>query len=349
MARKLGRQATKTISLEAPPSRMIGALSTGYASMCYTCSRKILPVSASLIAIRSSCKVSLGDPRVLKIHNHEPHSLSFSDSIVMKLRPTIRNAQHIYSSACLASPLTYLRHSSTLSSLPHELTSRPLNVTYDYLSPTPSHLLNISLRDFLPSSCHPKYFDASNPILPGVAFTFQSPPPIGPYPLHQGHHLVYFPPAIPYHGLLPDGTDTLHSPPAPTLFTRRLWAGGSVTFNPSLSSRLCLDGARAACVEGIRDVTIKGKEGDEKVVVHIERRYGYVDPARGVRARYDEDVIQSVWEGDQAAVVERRDLVFLRARDSVKVQEGIDERVVKRMSPSPPASTRSTGRSSWLT
>jgi hypothetical protein len=102
--------------------------------------------------------------------------------------------------------------------------------------------------------------------------------------------------------------------------------------------RLCLDGARAACVEGIRDVTIKGREGDERVFVHIERRYGYVNPARGVPVRSDKDV----WEGDQAAVVERRDLVFLRARNGAKAEEVIDERVVKRMLPSHPANSRST-------
>jgi hypothetical protein len=104
-----------------------------------------------------------------------------------------------------------------------------------------------------------------------------------------------------------------------------------VTFNPSPKFRLSLDGVRAACVEGIRDVTIKGKEGEEKVYVHIERRYGHLDRARDSRARGDKDVIKRVWEGDQAAVVERRVLVFLRARERLKVEEGIDERVVRRM------------------
>lgn len=104
-----------------------------------------------------------------------------------------------------------------------------------------------------------------------------------------------------------------------------------MTFNPSPKLRLPLDGVRAACVEGIRDVTIKGKEGDERVYVHIERRYGYLDRARDSPARGDKDVIKRVWEGEQAAVVERRDLVFLRARERSTVEEGIDERVVRRM------------------
>jgi hypothetical protein len=334
MVRELGRQATTKRNLEMPLSLIHDALLTAHAWMLLHPFRNYSDIGLSYRDKELNFKASLGRARALKIHNHESHFLSFSDSIVMKLRPTIHDARYIYSSACLSSPLTYLRHSSTLSSLPYELTSRPLNITYDYLSPTPSHLLNISLRDFLPSSCYPKYFNASSPTLPCI--TPVNSPAGGLHPLHQGHHLVYFPPPVPHHGLLPDGTDTLHSPPAPTPFTRRLWAGGSVTFNPLPAARLCLDGARAACIEGIRDVTIKGKEGDEKVFVHIERRYGYVNPSPDGRARHEdediieEDVVKRVWEGDQAAVVEKRNLVFLTARDAAKVDEGTDERVVKR-------------------
>ena len=48
-------------------------------------------------------------------------------------------------------------------------------------------------------------------------------------PIPQGHHLVYFPPPVPDRSLLPDGTDSLHSPGAP--FIKRLWGGGSLVFN----------------------------------------------------------------------------------------------------------------------
>jgi hypothetical protein len=252
----------------------------------------------------------------------------------MKLSPTIYNARHLYSPAHLFSSCTPLRQSSTLANLAHELKSRPLNITYDYLCPTPSHLLDISLWDFLPSTCYPKYFNTNNPVLPHIAPLPQHRHK--PHPLHQGHHLVYFPPPIPHHDLLPDGTDTLHSPHSPTPFTRRLWAGGSVAFNASSTSRLYLDGARAACIEGIQDVTIKGKAGNEKVFVHIERRYGYVNPSPGGRARCEdggigeEEVIERVWHGEQAAVVERRNLVFLRAWENTKVDDGTDGRIVKR-------------------
>jgi len=253
----------------------------------------------------------------------------------MKLRPTIHNVGHFYSSAHTYSSSTPFRQSSALANLARELKSRPLNITYDYLSPTLSHLLNISLRDFLPTSCYPEYFNASKPILPYIAPL--SPHTQNSHPLHQGHHLVYFSPPVPHHNLLPDGTDTLHSPPASTRFTRRLWAGGSVAFDKSPASRLYLDGGRAVCVEGIRDVTIKGKAGDEKVFVHIDRCYGYVNPSPDGRARHEdegiseEDVVNRIWDSGQAAVVERRNLVFLRARGDLRANEVLDERVVKRM------------------
>lgn len=252
----------------------------------------------------------------------------------MKLRPRNHNSRHLYSPSRIFSLCAPLRQSSTWATLAHELKTRPLNITYDSLAPTPSHLLNISLRDFLPSSCNPEHFNTSNHTTRGNGLVQT---PYSPRRLQQGHHLVYFPPAIPNAELLPDGTDTLHSPRAPTPFTRRLWAGGSVNFNPLLASHLYLSGSGAACVEGIRDVTIKGKEGDEKVFVHIERRYGKSTGRRlrtyKAEGRLDEGIIESIWKGNGAAVVETRNLVFLRAREIMKVDEGIDERVVKRASP----------------
>lgn len=116
-----------------------------------------------------------------------------------------------------------------------------------------------------------------------------------------------------------------------------------MVFNSSPSRRLALDGACAACIEGIRDVTIKGKEGEEKIFVHIERRIGYVDPDASQRWRRldkinttasEEGVIKRIWEGDDAAVVERRNLVFLRKKeddsDGGKIQDEREERIIKR-------------------
>lgn len=208
------------------------------------------------------------------------------------------------------------RASSSLAERLQGLTTRTLPLTYDYLHPQPSHLLNLTLLDLLrqPPSDHPT-------TLPSIT----NPPRLSP-----GHHLIYFPPQVPLSQLLPDGTDTLHTPGEP--FDRRLWAGGSVKF---ADPELLLDGRRAVCIESIRNVAVKGREGDEKVIVTIERRVGTVP---------EEEPAEKSWEriwrrnGDdpgESAVVENRDLIFLRPKSEEQLQHdqaqfGARSRIVKR-------------------
>lgn len=78
-----------------------------------------------------------------------------------------------------------------------------------------------------------------------------------------------------------------------------------------------------ACVETIPDVVVKGKEGDEKVFVTIERRIHKLPS--GAR---QSQVEKTSFDNDAPAVVEKRDIVFLRAKseevakaDSKKVQK----------------------------
>ncbi|PGH05964.1 hypothetical protein AJ79_06653 [Helicocarpus griseus UAMH5409] len=229
-------------------------------------------------------------------------------------------------------PSTLLKHatfyhcrrslsSASLSSLRNELTTRRLPLAYDYLTPQQSHLLNLSLSGFISPPPHPSTSNNAT-TLPS---THRNPPLMPP-----GHHLVYFPPQIPSSHLLPDGTDTLHYPGPP--FNRRLWAGGYVRFyggkGAGGSGPLRLNGQRAVCLEGIRDVTIKGREGEEKVFVAVERRVAAVE-----EGEQEEEVRRRVWTEDEkeagdAVVVERRDLVFLRDREIEGVDEG-GRRIVK--------------------
>jgi hypothetical protein len=59
MVRELGRQATKTVNLEKLLSRMIGALITGYAAMCYTLFLENIPdIGLSYRDKELNCKVS---------------------------------------------------------------------------------------------------------------------------------------------------------------------------------------------------------------------------------------------------------------------------------------------------
>lgn len=90
-----------------------------------------------------------------------------------------------------------------------------------------------------------------------------------------------------------------------------MWAGGRIRFVRDVP----LDCSRAVCVEGIRDVVVKGEGESEKIFVGIERRVGIVrDAAEG-----EEALVKRVWTvqeedvGD-AAVIERRNLVFMRER-----------------------------------
>lgn len=192
--------------------------------------------------------------------------------------------------------------SSPVSELENTLTRRRLPIIYDYLTPQPSHLLNLSLASSLSESHSPASTTSeAQCTLPSI---------LKPSHMPIGHHLVYFPPQIPSSQLLPDGTDELHSPGDP--FNRRMWAGGSVRFFDQGGP--LLNGQRAVCVEGIRDAKIKGREGEEKIFVGIERRIATIDEREN-----DKEVRSRVWtqsedEQGDSLVIERRNLVFMRDR-----------------------------------
>lgn len=213
-----------------------------------------------------------------------------------------------------------LRSCSSLAErLNQELTSRRLPLTYDYLHPQPSHLLNVTLTDLFPKQ---QESSKDSTVLPSI-----DPPPR----LAPGHHLIYFPPQVTLSQLLPDGTDVLHSPGEP--FNRRLWAGGRVRL-PTPSGPP-LDGSRAVCLETIRDVAVKGQEGEEKIIVRIERRVGTVK-----EQEEEHQLRERIWkeneeEPGQASVIETRNLVFMREKtqeqlDHDKKHFGTNTRNVKR-------------------
>lgn len=99
-----------------------------------------------------------------------------------------------------------------------------------------------------------------------------------------------------------------------------MWAGGYVRFNTK--SPIALDGKRWACVEGIRDVQIKGKEGEEKVFVGIERRIGQLNDL----TESEDETRARLWEDDEsslgnAQLVERRNIVFMRERSEAELDK----------------------------
>lgn len=197
----------------------------------------------------------------------------------------------------------YRAYSSLSERLRHELTTRKLPFSYDYLHPQPSHLLNLTLHDLQPQLSNARN---DRTTLPSIA---------NPSPLPIGHHLIYFPPQVSLSQLLPDGTDVLHTPGEP--FNQRLWAGGNLRFP---ANGPLLDGSRAVCIESIRNVTLKGREGDEKVIVTIERRVGTVPEGEEASRTWDR-----IWQEDEtlegdSSVIENRDLIFMRTKTAAQIQ-----------------------------
>src|SRR6266480_2109923 len=200
------------------------------------------------------------------------------------------------------------RRQSTTSSFDHlrsELPARSKAVLYDDICPINTHRLNVSLSSFVPKGWIP---DTS------LSRTPESDP--NEY-LPPAHHLVYFNPAYPEDKLLSDGTDPNQSPGYP--FVRRMWAGGYVRFNTERGIRV--DKSRHACVEGIRDVIIKGKPGQEKVFVGIERRFAPV-----LQGETDDAVRSRLWEEKEdefgeSRIIERRNIVFMYEKSPEELQE----------------------------
>jgi hypothetical protein len=76
-----------------------------------------------------------------------------------------------------------------------------------------------------------------------------------------------------------------------------------------------MDGGKFICLEGIRDVAIKGKPGDEKVFVGIERRMAKLDDP----SESEESIRQRLWKDNaddfgDAAMIERRNIAFMYER-----------------------------------
>jgi hypothetical protein len=192
-----------------------------------------------------------------------------------------------------------LRRSSTHLKNSEKLLAQPADHTFDYLTPTPSHLLNITLADILPTECYPPGFNTSNLALPHVPFPSEENGSSS-YPLiPQGHHLVYFSPQVLGKDLLSDGTDPLQSPGPP--FLRRMWAGGSLLYPTNKSQQLRSDRTRSTCRESIAKVELKGTGTDEKVFVTIDRHI----------TKGSEDVSQD-FDSKNVAMLEKRNLVFFQ-------------------------------------
>ena len=115
-------------------------------------------------------------------------------------------------------------------------------------------------------------------------------PPNGT-PVPPGYHLAYFTPALLPGELGPDGADVTFNPPPP--FTRRMWAGGYITWEKDNPLRVGQD-----AIETTKLVSAEPKRtraGQDMIVVGVQKSF----------------------ENDQGlSLVDRRDWVFRHARDA---------------------------------
>jgi hydroxyacyl-ACP dehydratase HTD2-like protein with hotdog domain len=132
--------------------------------------------------------------------------------------------------------------------------------------------------------------------------------------------------------MLADGTNPDQSPGEP--FVRRMWAGGRVLYNQD--NPFTLDGGRGVCAEFIRSVSVKGKEGEEKIFVSIERRqakatedeFKHLGPAQtdvNEKETLEHRVRQRLWRDKEedfgpCSILETRNIVFMRSRSKEEAE-----------------------------
>ena len=104
-------------------------------------------------------------------------------------------------------------------------------------------------------------------------------------PLPPGYHLAYFTPAELPNDLGPDGADIAYNPPTP--FTRRMWAGGEVTWQKDNPLRVGDDAVETTRL--LSAVAKATRTGEEMIVVGVEMTF---ENSKGL------------------ALVDRRDWVF---------------------------------------
>ena len=220
------------------------------------------------------------------------------------------------------------RWQSSFADLEQEMKTRKISPIFDDLTPQASYRLNTTLADFLPDTNPPA-------VLPPT-----TDPPVLPIP----HHLIYHEPTKRASEMLADGTNPDQSPGEP--FVRRMWAGGRVLYNQS--NPFLLDGSRGVCAEFIRNVTTKGKPGQEKIFVTIERRQAKatsdeiqrLGPAQSdpqERETLEHRVRQRLWrDSDEdfgpCSILEGRNIVFMRSRskeEAAKESAKAKEKILK--------------------
>jgi hydroxyacyl-ACP dehydratase HTD2-like protein with hotdog domain len=125
-----------------------------------------------------------------------------------------------------------------------------------------------------PVSTHSQLLDANQLHLLSITLN-RTPksyaPPKDGTPIPPGHHLVYFTPSIVESELGLDGTDRTVNPLSP--FTRRMWAGGELTWSLSPDSILRVGQEVTETTHLVSAEPKKLKSGGEMLVVGVEKTF----------------------------------------------------------------------------
>ncbi|EPS39014.1 hypothetical protein H072_7216 [Dactylellina haptotyla CBS 200.50] len=225
-------------------------------------------------------------------------------------------------------------HLKTLPVEARQLLVRDYPVIQEYLAPTQSHLLTLTLQPYL------KFSDiaAPNPQEKRTLhnpFTIKNILPVYGQTLPPGFHLAYFNGYTQESDLSADGYISSQGPGGD--WTRRMWAGGKLTFNSMPDKRRKgydrgarrgrpLDiGRRAICHETIEDIQMKGEPGsdNEMMFVYIKRKLwglGYIvkEPTKSPKligeVTTSEDDPTVILPDEEVPLVEQRCLVYMKPK-----------------------------------
>ncbi|KAK6541740.1 hypothetical protein TWF694_007530 [Orbilia ellipsospora] len=224
-------------------------------------------------------------------------------------------------------------HIKNLPAEARELLTRQFPLIQDFIGPSHSHLLTLTLQPYL-------NFSDIKPSVPGDEnaphnpFTIKNILPYYGVRLPPGYHFAYFNGYTQESELSADGYISAQSPGG--TWTRRMWAGGKLTFQPMPEKRRKgydrgarrarpLDiGRRALCHESIEDIQMKGEPGsdNEMMFVYIRRKIwaeGYIvrEPTKSPKlldVPQPEETELLVLPDEEVPLIEQRCLVYMKEK-----------------------------------
>ncbi|KAK6349785.1 hypothetical protein TWF696_006060 [Orbilia brochopaga] len=214
-----------------------------------------------------------------------------------------------------------------------ELLARQYPLIQEFISPSQSHLLTLTLQPYLGFS-DIEQADPNDSEAPHNPFTIKNMLPIYGTTLPPGYHFAYFNGYTQESDLSSDGYIASQAPGGP--WTRRMWAGGKLTYQPMPEKRnrgqdrgarraRPLDiGRRALCHETVEDIQMKGEPGsdNEMMFVYLRRKLwaeGFIvrEPNKTPKLKDFEQTSEDdlrVLPDEEVPIIEQRCLVYMKEK-----------------------------------